>query len=250
MFLLVQAVASQLKSHFDNNNLLQSRTTQDFSLNIDGSLVNTSTRIRNLGVIFDPTLTFLPHVNHVTKTAFFHLRNIARLRPSLTPSAAETLIHAFISSRLDYCNSILHGITSKTLNKLQYVQNSAARLLTSTRSRDHITPVLHHLHWLPVKQRIEFKLLTTTYKSLHDLAPTYLSALLKPHAPSRSLRSSDAGLLEVPKKIRRKTWGDRAFSVAAPTLWNALPKPIRDSPSLPTFKCALKTHLFKIAFPS
>ena len=226
------------------------RSTQDFSLLIDGTPVTTSTRIRNLGVIFDPTLSFIPHVNHITKTAFFHLKNIARLRPSLTPSAAETLIHAFISSRLDYCNSILHGTTAKTLNKLQYIQNSAARLLTSTRSRDHITPVLRDLHWLPVKYRIEFKLLLTTYKSLNNLAPSYLSALLIPHAPSRSLRSSDAGLLVVPRKIRLKTWGDRAFSVAAPTLWNTLPKHIRDAPSLSAFKTALKTHLFKLAFPS
>ena len=225
------------------------RSTQDFSLNIDGTLVKPSTHIRNLGVIFDPTLSFLPHVNNITKTAFFHLRNIARLRPSLTFSAAETLIHAFISSRLDYCNSILQGITSKTLNKLQYVQNSAARLLTSTRSREHITPVLQNLHWLPVKQRIHFKTLLITYKALHNLAPPYLSDLLKAYTPSRSLRSSEAGLLET-HKTNRKTWGDRAFSVAAPVLWNDLPKHIRDAPSLPTFKTALKTHLFTIAFLS
>ena len=92
------------------------RATQDFALNIDGSIVTPSTQIRNLGVTFDPTLSFLPHVNHITKTAFFHLCNIAWLRPSLSPTAAETLIHAFITSRLDYCNSILYGTTNKILN--------------------------------------------------------------------------------------------------------------------------------------
>ena len=224
-------------------------STQDFSLDIDGSIVTPSTRVRNLGIIFDPTLSFLPHVNQITKTAFFHLKNIARLRPSLSFSAAETLIHAFITSRLDYCNGILYGITSKTLNKLQYVQNSAARLLTSTRSRAHITPVLQNLHWLPVKERINFKILLTTYKALHNLAPPYLSDLLEDYEPPRTLRSSDAGLLTV-YKAKRRTWGDRAFSVAAPILWNELPKNIRDAPSLPTFKTALKTHLFRIAFPS
>ena len=157
--------------------------TQDFALNIESSIVTPSTQIRNLGVTFDPTLSFLLHVNNITKTAFFHLRNIARLRPSLSPTAAETLIHAFITSRLDYCNSILYGTTNKVLNKLQYVQNSAARLLTSTRSSDHITPVLHDLHWLPVTQRIHFKILLTTYKALNNLAPPYLSDLHQ-HAPS------------------------------------------------------------------
>ena len=149
----------------------------------------------------------------------------------------------------DYCNSILHGTTSKVLNKLQYVQNSAARLLTNTRSRDHITPVLRDLHWLPVKQRIHFKTLITTYKALNNLAPSYLCDLLKRHVPSRSLRSGDANLLDVPK-TKRRTWGDRAFSFAAPTLWNALPKTLRDASTLQTFKTALKTHLFNIAFPT
>ncbi|KAK0131209.1 hypothetical protein N1851_034075 [Merluccius polli] len=113
-------------------------STQNFSLNIDGS-----TKIRNLGVILDPTISFLPHVNHITKTAFF--RNIA------------------------YCNSLLYGTTTKVLNKLQYVQDSA-RLLTGTRSREHITPVLRELHWLPIKHRINFKIALTT-KALNNLAP-------------------------------------------------------------------------------
>ena len=106
-----------------------------------------------------------------------------------------------------------------------------------------------HLHWLPVKQRIHFKTLLITYKALHNLAPPYLSDLLEPYTPSRSLRSSEAGLLD-PPKAKLKTWGHRAFSVAAPTLWNELPKRIRDAPSLSTFKTALKTHLFTIAFPN
>uniref|UniRef100_UPI003AAD8E98 uncharacterized protein n=1 Tax=Centroberyx gerrardi TaxID=166262 RepID=UPI003AAD8E98 len=223
------------------------RSAQTFSLNIDGSIVTPSTQVRNLGIILDPTLSFLPHVNQVTKTAFFHLRNIARLRPSLSFAAAETLIHALITSRLDYCNSILYGLPNKTLNKLQYVQNSAARLLTSTRRRDHITPVLHNLHWLPVKHRIDFKILLTTYKAIHNLAPPYLSDLIPRHTPTRCLRSADATTLKT-TRTKLRTWGDRAFSVAAPSLWNALPIHIRQAKTLPSFKQALKTHLFKLAF--
>ena len=156
----------------------------------------------------------------VTKSAFFHLKNISRLRPSLSNTVAETLIHGFISNRLDYCNGVLFGIPSKTLDRLQHVQNSAARVLTHTKPWQHITRTLTHLHWLPVKYRISYKLLLLTYKSLHSQAPQYLSDLLHQHTPSRSLRSSDSGLLSVPRTSRRN-FGDRAFSVAAPTLWNS-----------------------------
>ncbi|XP_064197248.1 uncharacterized protein LOC135257969 [Anguilla rostrata] len=235
--------------NYDSNGERVVDRTRMLLCDVDGSIFIPSTHVRNLGIILDPTLSFLPHINQITKTAFFHLRNISRLRPSLSFSAAETLIHAFITSRLDYYNSILHAITTKVLNKLQYIQNTAARLLTSTRSRDHISPVLQDLHWLPVKQRIEFKILLTTYKALNNLAPPYLSDLLHHHVPSRSLRASNANLLQTPR-TKRRTWGDRAFSVAAPSLWNTLPNHIKDAPNLPSFKTALKTHLFRLAFPS
>ncbi|KAL3066517.1 hypothetical protein OYC64_016470 [Pagothenia borchgrevinki] len=175
------------------------------------------------------------------------VKNIARLRPSLSDSVAQTLIHAFITSRLDYCNGVLSGVHSKTLARLQYVQNSAVRLLTRTKPWQHITPTLIHLHWLPVKSRIHFKTLLLTYKSLHTIAPQYLTDLLHPYTPSRSLRSSDTGLLSIPRS-RLRTVGDRAFSVAAPTLWNALPPEIRNAASLDIFKSALKAHLFTLAF--
>ena len=223
-------------------------TSQNFTLNIDGHTVTPSPSVRNLGIIMDPTLTFKSHINQITKSSFFHLRNISRLRPTLSSSAAETLIHAFISSRLDYCNSILYGLPSTTLQKLQYVQNSAARLLTRTRSRDHITPVLRQLHWLPIQQRIHFKILLNTYKALHNLAPSYLTDLLLRHSPTRRLRSADHNLLTPITKTKYRTVGDRAFAIAAPTLWNSLPLSIRNSDSLTSFKSQLKTHLFKIAF--
>lgn len=222
-------------------------TAKDFRFSFDNSSLTPSPHCRNLGVIFDNKLTFSQHIKAVTKTAFHHLRNIARLRPSLSFPAAETLIHAFITSRIDYCNSIIYGTTSNLLNKLQYIQNSAARLLTHTRSRDHITPVLQNLHWLPVPYRIKFKILLLTHKALHNQAPSYLKDLLHPYTPSRTLRTANSNLLTVPR-TRHRTWGDRAFSVAAPSLWNSLPQHIRDTVDPSIFKSKLKTHLFRTAF--
>ena len=116
----------------------------------------------------------------------------------MSQADAEKLVHAFVTSRLDYCNSLLSGCSNKSLRTLQLIQNAAARVLTGTKIRDHISPILASLHWLPVKSRIEFKILLLTYKALHGQAPSYLKELIVPYCPSRTLRSQDAGFLVVP----------------------------------------------------
>lgn len=221
----------------------------NISLSIDGFTVSPSPLARNLGVLMDSTLSFNAHINNMVKISFFHLKNIAKIRPSLSQSAAAKLIHSFIFSRLDYCNSLLFGISASSLHKLQLVQNSAARLLTSTKSSEHISPVLVNLHWLPVSQRITYKILLLTYKALHNLAPPYLTELLQPYHPSRTLRSASDRQLVIPK-IKLKHFGERAFSWAAPKLWNSLPPSIRNSSSLLIFQTNLKTYLFTLAYPS
>ena len=165
------------------------RKVGDFLLTIDGSTISPSPEVRNLGVLHDCTLSFQSHIKSVTKSALFHLKNTARLQPPLSDSVAEKLIHSFITSCLDYCNGVLFGVPNKTLDRLQYVQNSASRVLTRTSPCQHITPTLIHLHWLPVKFRKKSKILLLTYKSLHGLAPQYLSDLLHLHIPSRTLLS-------------------------------------------------------------
>ena len=149
------------------------------------------------------------------------LKNIADIRRYLEKQAAEKLIHAFFGSRLDYCNSLLVGIPETSLAKLQRVQNIAARILTGTRKYDHMTPVFYKLHWLPVKYRIEYKIILMTYRALNGLAPNYLQDLLQVYQPARSLRSS-GDLKLVVLRTRLRSYGDRAFSVEAPSLWNSL----------------------------
>lgn len=184
---------------------------------------------KNLGVLLDSSLNFNKQVSSVVKRSFYHLRNIAKLKPLLSHSDLETVIHAFISSRLDYCNSLYTGLSQSNISRLQMVQNAAARLLTGTKKYDHITPVLAHLHWLPVKYRTDFKILLFVFKALNGLVPLYITDLLTPLITSRplevtrSLRSASQHLLSVPRS-HFKTKGDRAFSVAAPRLWNSLPQ--------------------------
>ncbi len=160
----------------------------------------------------------------------------------LPVSGAENLVHACMTSRLDYCNALLGGCPASLINKLQ-IQNAVARVLTRSRKYDHITPILQSLHWLPIKFRISYKLLLLTYKALNG----YITSLLLRYNPTRSLRSQNSGLLVVPR-IAKSTKGGRAFSYLAPKLWNSLPDNIRGSDSLSLFKSRLKTHLFSKAF--
>ena len=214
---------------------------------LDGITLASSTTVRNLGVIFDQDLSFNSHIKQTSRTAFFHLRNITKIRRILSKTDAEKLIHAFVTSRLDYCNSLLSGCPNKSIKTLQLIQNAAARVLTGTRKRDHISPVLASLHWLPVKFRIEFKILLLTYKALHGQAPSYLKELIVPYYPTRTLRSLNAGLLVVPIVSKSRT-GARAFSYQAPLQWNQLPVVVREADTLSTFKSRLKTFLFDKAY--
>ncbi len=149
----------------------------DHNLHLDGCPFTSSTGT-NLGLILDSNLSFENYISHVTKTAFFHLRNIAKLRNMLSVSDAEKLVHAFMTSRLDYCNALLGGCPASSINKLQIVKN--ARVLTKSRKYDHITPI---------KFRISYKILLLAYKALNDLAPAYLTNLLSRYNPTHSLRN-------------------------------------------------------------
>ncbi len=165
----------------------------------------------------------------------------------LSISNAEMLINAFMTSRLDYCNALSGGCSARLINKLQMVQNAAARVLTRTRKYDHISPVLSTRHWLPIKYRIDFKILLITYKALNGLAPQYLSELLSNYSPPHLIRSQNSGHLITPR-ISKSTAGGRSFFYLVPELWNKLPNNVREADALCQFKSRLKTHLFNLAF--
>lgn len=196
----------------------------------------------------DSQLQLEKQVNAVVRASFFQLRLLAKVKPFLSQADLEKAIHAFISSRLDYCNALYYGLNKSLLHKLQLVQNAAARLLSNTPRRAHITPVLHSLHWLPVEFRIEFKVLMFVFKAINGLAPSYLSDLLTVRDPVRALRSSHYTSLVMPKKSNYEKWGDRSFAACGPKLWNALPKDLRNISELSVFKARLKTYLFRKAF--
>ena len=223
------------------------KISDPLNIEIGDATIEASDKARNIGVVMDCHLSMTSQVNSITKSCYVHLRNIARIRPNLTEDACATLVHAFVTSKLDNANSLLIGLPDKLIRKLQLIQNHAARIVTRSKKNDHVTPLLKRLHWLPIKSRIHYKVCLLTFKCLHGKAPAYLAEMLTPYEPTRTLRSGSQGLLTVPQS-RLKTAGDRCFKVAAPRIWNTLPEDVRNCQELEAFKQSLKTHLFRLAY--
>ncbi len=216
------------------------------SKHLESLSLETKDQVRNLGVLIDSDLTFNNHIRSVTKSAFYQLKNISRIKGFMSQTDQEKLIHAFISNRLDYCNGLMTGLPQKSIKQLQLIQNAAARVLTRTKRSEHITPVLKSLHWLPVSYRIDFKVLLLVYKSLNGLGPEYMNDMLVEYKPSRALRSTDSG--QIVEHRAQTRHGEAAFSCYAAHTWNKLPAELKSAPTVSTFKSRLKTFLFSHAY--
>jgi hypothetical protein len=214
------------------------------SVNLGGTNISFQASVKYLGVKLDQTLSMQDQISSVCRACFLELRRVASLRPFLSKDAATKLVSATVISRLDYCNSTLIGLPGEQIARLQRVQNSAARLVLRKRKRDHVTPLLRELHWLPVKARCQYKIAVLAYRHFDGSLAPYLSSSLCTRKASRALRSSNEKRLIVPAR-NLKSAGERAFSFAAPSLWNSLPVSLRHLPTLAEFKSQLKTYLFK-----
>ena len=218
-------------------------------IKIGDATIDTSSVVRNLGVLFDENVTMSQHVKNVCKTASYALWRISRCRHLLDKDRTIKLIHAFVTCRIDYCNSLLLGCTDYQIKKLQHIQNSAARLVCRIKKSDrcHITPVLRSLHWLPIRERIIFKVICIVFKCIYfNTAPVYLKELIVINNRNyMSLRSNAAIMLKRPLPPKTVTYGSNAFAIKAPSLWNDLPVDLRTVQVYEHFKTVLKTHLFK-----
>jgi hypothetical protein len=189
-----------------------------------------------------------PQVNNICKSGFYHVKNLSSIRNSLDEGSANIAAHAFITSKLDYGNSLLFGLPNTQIHKLQLVQNAAARVVAKVRKYDRITAIRKKLHWLPIKARIEFKILLLTWKTEHKMAPQYLSDLLQKNECNRNFSKGIRHQFIIPK-TKNATCGERAFKSAAPTLWNSLPEKLQSINNIDCFKRNLKTHLFTQYYP-
>ena len=248
--------ASRLKMNSDKSEIIWVGTRHTVSehprppIRIGNDTISSIDKVRLLGVLISADLTFDQHVTAVSGQCFHQLRQLRSVRQSLDAASITTLIHAFVSSRVDYCCSLLIGSPRSVTDKLQRVLNAAARVITNTSKYDTgLSNILHHdLHWLDVTERIRFRVAATVYQCLHGRAPAYLKELCLPIAASASrrgrLRSASSDDLVIPR-YRLATYGSRAFSVAGPVCWNSLPDYLKSSDlSLDCFRHQLKTFLF------
>ena len=197
---------------------------------------------KNLGICIDSTLTFDVQVNKVAKGCHATLRQLARIKKFLTKQDLQTLVSALVLSKIDCCNSLYYKLKSCSIKKLQSIQNSAARIVMKTNRFDrvHSADLLMKLHWLKIEDRIVYKLLVLVYKCIEKKAPNDLSALIV-----LSDRSRHKKLVE---RCYKSSYGERAFSVCGPKLWNSLPHDLRAINSIEKFKEKLKTYLFKKSY--
>ena len=224
------------------------RTMPNVTLRIGDDVISPSKDIRNLGIMFDDVMSMSTQVTLLSRSLTYHLRNISRIRRFMDLDTCSNILRSLVLSRLDYGNALLLGANTSHIKRLQRFQNWAAKIIFYASKRDHATPYLQRLHWLPVKERIQFKILLYVFKCLNGSAPSYLSSCFTLYNPTRTgLRSaSDITLLSVPRYQSNtlKSAGDKSFTLASPDLWNKLPISLRTSISVSVFKKGLKTYLF------
>ena len=183
-----------------------------------GQDTNPSTSAKNLGVLFDSSLNFRKHISQTCRACFYHIRDLRRIRKSLSLDLAKQIAVALVSSKLDYCNSLFHNMPEKDIARLQRVQNCLARVVTKAPRFSRSILILKRLHWHPVKLRIHFKICAITYRTLKENQPAYLVDLLVWPKCLKYLRSTNSNRFVVPR-IKTKT-GPRAFSISGPALWS------------------------------
>ena len=219
------------------------------NLNFCGVNIEPVDSVRDLGVVMDSELTMRKHIGNVASICFFHLRRLRKLRPFLNVANTQRLVSAFILSRIDYCNAVLAGLPASTVAPLQRVMNAAARVVAGPGAPTHVSGILRELHWLPVTYRIRYKLCVLMFRVNEGTAPSYIADTTTPISMlpgHRRLRSAQTNEFDVPRT--RTKFGDRAFSVAGPREWNSLPGLIRSITDYDSFKRAIKTHFFAMAF--
>ena len=206
----------------------------------DAVCIRFASSTKSLGIYIDQTLSFKEHIIKLRQDCFRLIRNICKVRFLFTEDQLKSIVNSLIVCKLDYCNGLFYGIDERWIEELQRIQNAAGKAVYGLYKHDHVGNTLKNLHWLPVMQRIEYKVLLIVFKCLNGMGPQYLSQMLNYGNYGHSV-----SLVE---PFMNTTMGERAFQKCAPMLWNSMPSSIKESSTLQGFKTNLKTHLFGSAY--
>ena len=217
---------------------------ESLDIKVDPTYISPVEGVRNLGFYMDNLLKNHHHINRICSQHFGIIKSVQAVQSRLDHDTAKTIIQALVLSKLDYCNSLLAWSAKYQLEKLQRVQNMACRVVNNLRKYDHISASLMGLHWLKVKEHIEYKIACLVFRCWEKTAPNYLAHHLPNKTSNRDLRSTNSTAIPILKCKNTQT-RQASFAGNGPDTWNSLPCYIRQSSSLLSFKKLLKTHLFK-----
>ena len=243
---------NKLKLNHNKTEFFIAGTTQGLNklspveLKVGNDMIKPSTSVRNLGIIFDDHMSMTQHINSLMSSVNFHLRNIRRIAKYLDQDTKHHVVRCLILSRLDYGNALMYGAKSKDLDRLQSLQNKAVKLIFCAGKRDSPSPLMDTLHWLPIRERIKFKICMYVFKCLQGNAPEYLTDFIshKPKLTTGPITRSSTDNTLLMAHVGKNRVGDKSFYVSAPLLWNSLPRNIREACTLPSFKKVLKSHFY------
>ena len=237
----------------------RSKLSHIFPINILGNMLSPVDKVRNLGVVFDAAFTFSPQVSSICSSCYYQIRDLTRIRRFLNKSTAISVANALVGSRIDYCNSLLDSVSDFDLRRLRSIQYALCRIInrTSRYSRERMSPHLKALHWLPIRQRIDFKWFLLMYKFINTGLPPYFRDYFVPYSSTVATRCSKQGKIYLNRDIvpfsrrlfKSKTHYDNSFCISGPARWNKLPMEIRSAPTVRSFRSKLKAFLFAKAFP-
>ena len=214
----------------------------DIHLKISPDKVVPVDHVKNLGYIMDKFLKNRLHINKLTSTCYCMLHDIAKVRSSMDKRTAQLIMQALVLSHMDYCNSLLAGITQYQLDKLQHIQNMGCQVICNLKKNDHVTPSMKGLHWLKIHDRILYKLCLLVYKCHNVMSPEYLADMLPSKTHLRTLRSSTNNTIP-PAHFKNSQCHRSSFSSAGPMAWNSLLFAVKTSHPIDNFKSSLK-HTF------
>jgi hypothetical protein len=241
-------VLNYLKINSDKTKMLLIRPKRNsdeltFTLIHDNEKVECETVAKSLGVTLDPKLDMVKFIQEKCRASYFHIRNLGRIKRSLSTDMRIKLVHNMILSKLDYCNSLLALVPNCHIKKLQKVQNTAVRLIYDVPKKTSTSKFLKEAHFLPIDKRIDYKLCSMMFGVMSGNGPTYISESFELFDPARNLRvgRDDCNMVYKNDKVN-----DIFKCMVAK--WNILPREVRNSANMNLFKSRLKTHLFDKAF--